>query len=339
MGSDPISFAGGMQSAQDVGMQMTRELRRLLSRDPCLDAQEAGRLWGAMLDDSLDEIEVGALLGVLAAAGETQAELEGLYRATLARMAPWAPSLQGVVSIPAYGRVRGEALWVALAAALLRRFGIPVLVHGVLDSTCGLSAATVLRELGIMPSATLAEAQERLHGGGIAFVPVPLLLPAFAALIALRARLGFENAAHVVSQAIDPTRGGAVRLTFAMEGRASEALDKLDGVAESGAVSLAWSASRSPWHYDLRPRIERLHCGRRETLFEADTREPRIGFVRLDESAHGIADFARRVAAGAMPVPIPALNLVAACLYAVGEAGSMSQAKAVAAIHAGRLAA
>jgi hypothetical protein len=40
-----------------------------------------------------------------------------------------------------------------------------------------------------------------------------------------------------------------------------------------------------------------------------------------------------------VPVPVPALSLVAACLYAVGAAPDFTQAKAIAALHAGRLAA
>jgi hypothetical protein len=36
---------------------------------------------------------------------------------------------------------------------------------------------------------------------------------------------------------------------------------------------------------------------------------------------------------------VPAVNLLAACLYAVGHAPDFSQAKAIAALNAGRLAA
>lgn len=320
-------------------MQITRDLRRLLRRDESLDVDEATRLWGAILDESFDDIEVGAVIGMLAASGETEPELAGLYRATSARLAPWSPALRGIVSIPAYGLMPGEALWVALAASLLRRYGVPVLIHGVLDSPCGLSSARVLRDLGVLPCASLAEADDQLHAGGIAFLPVQLLLPPFAALIALRGRFGIENSAHVVAQAIDPTHGAAVRMSFAMPGRASAALERLDAAVETACISLAWPAGRSPWHYELRPCIERLAEGRREPLFDADTQEARAGFVPLGEDAYAVADWVMRVSHGAVPVPIPALNLVAACLYAVGQAGSLPQAKAVAAIHAGRLAA
>jgi anthranilate phosphoribosyltransferase len=320
-------------------MEITRELRRLMRRDESVDADEATRLWGAILDEALDDLEVGAVIGMLAGSGESDAELAGLYRATSARLAPWSPALRGIVSIPAYGHMPGEALWVALAGALLRRYGVPVLVHGVLDSPCGLSTARVLRDLGVLPCASLAEAGEHLHAGRIAFLPAQLLLPPFAALIALRGRFGIENAAHVVAQAIDPTHGTAVRMTFAMAGRASAALRRLDPEVQTPCVSLDWPAERSPWHYELRPCIERLAEGRRELLFEADTQEARAGFVALEDDAHAVADWVARVCNGAVPVPIPALNLVAACLYAVGQAQSLTQAKAVAAIHAGRLAA
>ncbi|HET7729558.1 MAG TPA: hypothetical protein VFK48_05955 [Usitatibacter sp.] len=319
-------------------MEIDGDLRRLLRRDASMDAREAARVWGAILDAGVDDIEVGAAVAVLALTGETEAELAGLHRAVMERRAPWSPGARGVIAIPAYGLVPGEAAWIALVAMLLRRFDVPVAIHGVLDSPCGMSSARVLRELGVLPCASLGEATERLHRGGIAFVPAQLLLPAFARLIGLRARLGMENSAHVVAQAIDPLGEGAIRMTFSLPGGASERLGRLDAVVEGTAVALAWPVGSSTVHVGSRPRIERLHAGRRETLFEADGQEVRHLAAPADD-ARGLGAWTHRVASGTLPVPTPALNLVAACLYAAGHAGTLSQAKAVAAIEAGRLAA
>lgn len=329
-----------MQAANGPGMQITRDLGRLLRRDPALDVESAERLWGAILDGAVDSVEVGAAVAALAVGGEHEAELDGLYRAATARLAPWTPSLRGrAMTVPAYGAMPGEAAWVALIAALLPRFGVPVIVHGVLDSPSGPSAAFVLREMGVLPSASLAEADASLQASGAAFVPVQLLSSAFADLIALRATLGIENSAHVVAQALDITRGMATRITFSHPGTASERLARLDAAAEADAVALEWPLHLSPMQVAARPCIERLHDGSRERLFEADAADGRIGALSLSEAPQAVAEWARRVARGSTPVPIPALNVVAACLYGVGQAGSLAQAKAVAAIQAGRLAA
>jgi anthranilate phosphoribosyltransferase len=323
-------------------MQVTGELRRLLRRDGSspLDEDAAARLWGAILDGSIEGVEIGAIVATLAVAGETPEEIAGLYRAAHERVAHWSPAAGArVVAIPAYGLVPGEALIASLAAALLREFGVPVIVHGILDSPCGISSAYVLRELGVLPCASFAQADEKLAADRIAFLPVQLLSPAFAEILALRGRLGIENTAHLVAQSLDPTRGAATRLSFSVAGTCSERFDELLEQIDGDFVALAWGAGRSPLNLSVRPRIESIRDGDRELLFEADAQETRSAIPVPPEDAQGIARWIQRVTSGAMSIPVPALNLVAACLYAVGQAPDISQAKAIAAINAGRLAA
>ena len=320
-------------------MQFTRDIRRVLQRK-ALDTEAMALLWGAILDGSVDAVEIGAVVGALAAAGETRSELAGLYRAARARLTRWSPPIRtGTVSMAAYGLVPGEAVAVALACALLRRFEIPVVIHGVLDSPCGVSTAYVLRELGVLPCASFAQADEKLAAEGVAFLPGQLVSPAFASLIALRGRLGVENIAHLAAQALDPTQGLATRLTFSADGTLSERFEALAGEADGDSVAARWPAGRSPLNLSIRPRIERIRGGIREVLFEADAQETPTALTRPPDDAPGIAQWVRRATSGAVPFPIPALALASACLYAVGGAPDFSQAKAIAALHAGRVAA
>jgi anthranilate phosphoribosyltransferase len=327
-------------------MELVGDIRRLLRRGNArgvlapLDEEAAARLWGAILDGALDDVEVGAVVGALAVSGETRDEVAGLYHAAQKRMDYWSPELtRRAVAVPAYGLVRGEALIVSLAATLLQRFDIPVIVHGILDSPCGISSACVLRELGVLPCGSFAQADDNLRAGGIAYVPVQLLSSRFAALIALRGRLGIENSAHLVAQALDPTRGAATRLALSMSGAASERFEALALEAEGDLVTLAWPAGRSPANLAIRPRIECIRNGTRELLFEADVQEMRMAIPPPPDDAQGIAQWIQRVATGTLPVPMPAVNLLAACLYAVGHAPDFSQAKAIAALGAARVAA
>ena len=320
-------------------MQFVGDIRKLVQRAP-LDEDAAARLWGAILDEALDDLELGAVLGALGASDATREELMGLYRATEERMdrAPLL-SVARAVAIPAYGLVPGEALMASLAAALLARFEVPVAIHGILDSPSGVSAVCVLRELGVLPCASLAQAEEKLRAERIAFIPAQLLGARFASLIALRGRLGVEGPAHLVAQALDPTNGGAVRLTFSVTGTASEHLDTLATQIDGAFVALTWPSGRSPLSLATRPLIESIREGNREVLFEADVQEMRTAVPQPPEDAQGMARWIKRVMSGAIPVPVPAVNLVAACLYAVGNAPDFTQAKALAAFNAGRLAA
>jgi anthranilate phosphoribosyltransferase len=322
-------------------MQFTSDIRRLLQRGDVasLDTEGATRIWGAILDDAVEGVEIGAIVAALAVAGETHEEIAGLHRAAHERLAHWSPPGSRAVAIPAYGLVPGEALIASLAAALLAKFGVTVIVHGILDSPCGISSARVLRELGVLPCTSFAQADEQLANERIAFLPVQLLSPAFAKILALRGRLGIENTAHLVAQALDPTRGAATRLTFCVAGTRSERFDAFATRIDGDSVALAWGTGRSPLNLSVRPRIERIAGGDRELLFDADAQETRSAIPVPPEDAAGIARWIQRVTHGSVAIPVPALNLVAACLYAVGQASDISQAKAIAAINAGRLAA
>lgn len=320
-------------------MELTGLIRRALVRDRArpLDAESACRLWSALLDGALDDLEVGAIVAALAVAGETGDELTGLRRAAQSRLVRWSgASREGIVSIPAYGRFAGEAAIVALAASLLPRFDLRVVVHGVLDAPRGLSCARVLRELGVMPSASLAQAEAELASRSIALLPIQLMSPAFARLLALRSRLGIENCAHRVAQLLDPTHGQALRVVLDAEG-ACGGPDALVTALEGDALVLTWSGAQPPSTFALRPRIERAQGGRRERLFEADSRD--MPAVPLPGDAAGLAAIVRDITTGRAPVPVAALNLVAACLYASGRAPDLARAKAAAAVAGGRLAA
>jgi len=324
-------------------MELTADIRRLLHRTPAkerLDVAAAARLWGALLDEALDDVEVGAIVGALAVCGETTEELMGLYQATQTRFARW-PDATGdaIVSIPAYGLFAGECHIVALAAMLLRRFDLRVLVHGVLDAPCGLSCARVLRELEVMPSASLAQAANELATRAVAFVPVQLLSPPFARLLALRARLGIENSAHLVAQLVDPTQGRATRLVMNACGAQRARLDALVKAVDEDALMLTWPGDDPPESLALRPRIERCHAGEREVLFAADGPDLRAASLPAIEDAPAAAAMVRAMATGRAPVPVPALNLAAACLYAAGRAPDFARAKAAVAVGCGRLAA
>jgi anthranilate phosphoribosyltransferase len=312
-------------------------LRRRRSDNAGLDAREAQRLWGAILDEALDAVEVGAILGALAATGETFDELLGLQRAVHERMRRWQPALDArAVAIAAYGGLGGEAAIVALTAMLLRRFGVPVILHGPLESGCGLSAACVLRKLGVPPSGSLAHAEALLGESRIAYVPVQLFAPRFAWMLAARARLGVDNAAHAVGPTLDPLRGAAARVILAAG--ADESVEALAENTPGDFVSLRWREAAEAT-LARRPGIACVRESGRLTLFEADAQDMRSATALPPPDAEGTARWIERVVAGAAPVPVAALAIVAACLYAVGRASGLNEAKAMAAYHAARLAA
>jgi anthranilate phosphoribosyltransferase len=89
-----------------------------------------------------------------------------------------------------------------------------------------------------------------------------------------------------------------------------------------------------------RPQIEFFHDGQHQILFEAE-----IGPFR---SLQGLPErwevgdtvgWIRQTMAGKLPIPYPIVNQLACCLYACGYTEDMNQAKAIAAVETGSLAA
>ena len=105
------------------------------------------------------------------------------------------------IILPSYGGARQRPNLLPLLALLLQRFGVPVLMHGMLTGSGRVASVYILRELGIMPCANMAQAQDGLDNEGIAFVPTALLAPGLAELLSLRARLGVRSSAHSIRSA------------------------------------------------------------------------------------------------------------------------------------------
>lgn len=321
-------------------MEFTASIRQVVMRGrgaAALDANASRHLWAGLLDGALDETEVAAVVAAYAVCAESGEELIGAFGATQSRLARWTPPGE-VVTIPAYGWFPGEAAMVALIAVLLRHLELRVAVHGVLDSPCGVSCARVLRELGVMPSASLAQATHDLAQQSMAFLPVQLLSPALARVLALRSRLGVDTLAHRVAQALDPAHGSTMRIVPNAESLGGRAMPALIESLEGNVLSLTWSGARPPSTLALRPRIARMRSGIEEVLFEADAHEISAA-LPLPEDAIGVAALVSAIATGRAPVPAPALNLLAACLYATGRAPDLARAKAAAAVAGCRLAA
>lgn len=316
---------------------------RPAAQDPgaFLDVEEAQRLFGAVLDDAVPDIELGALLSSLALAGESTDELLGLQRALADRCVRWSSQpARRPIAIALYGLFPGEAILAALLAMFLRRFDVPVVLHGPLDSPNGLSAAVLLRELDVLPCSGIAQAEAELASLGIVFLPSQLLSSAFATMLALRARLGTPNAAHFAAQAIDPGGAGSVRIGMAIAATTTDRLQGLHKAVEGDALVLAWPAGKSPANLAFRPRITRVRDGVCEPLFDCEAAEHAGGIPAsaLDNPV-AAAQWIRAVATRATPVPVPLVNLAAACIYATGLTPDFAQAKAITALHAGRLAA
>lgn len=307
-----------------------------------LSEYDAYQLFGAVLDGGVPELELGAVLLALRVKSESLTELLGFCRALdgrLSRLRAPAGNPMPVV-VPSYNGAREQPNLLPLLALLLQRFGVPVLVHGVLNGSGCIASAYIFRELGVMPCATPAQAQDALDASGIAFVPTAVLAPGLAATLSLRGRLGVRSIAHVVAKLIDPFGGESLRLVSA---RHPSLLETLRGaLVETGANALLLRSTEGEPFADpkCRPQLEHVCNGEVRVLFEAEAGP--LTFAPAQSpgvDAVATAAWIRHALAGEVPIPLPLVNQLACCLFAAGYAGDMNQAKAIVAVETGSLAA
>ncbi len=315
--------------------------------DPMAEA-EAFDLFSAMLDGGMPEMELGAILTALALKPLAAEELSGFYRSARGRLnrlsAPSSARLPlRPLVIPSYHGTLEQPNLMPLIALLANHFGVPVIIHGPLEGHGRIGSVSIFRELGVLPCATLKDAQAELAEGRIAYVPTALIAPALMQLIALRNRLGFENCAHAVASLIDPFDGLGLKLLPTDDDAQSTSIGRV--LLEHGDSALLFHGAEGEAYADprQRPAIEYFSDGTHETLFEAGPlraaanglRSPRLpGYADAKSTARWIRD----ALVGKEPLPPPITNLLACCLFGAGYTDDFNQAKAIVAVRTHSLA-
>ena len=319
-------------------MIVARALKMLAGRhaeEHDLAEIDAFELFSAMLDGGIAEIELGAGLAALAMKQLAPTEIAGFRRALQGRLNRLsAPSTARTVVIPSYGGARARANLMPLLALMLARFGVPVLVHGPLEAHGRVASAAVFRELGILPCASLREAQAALETSRLAFVPTALLSAALAQLLALRARLGVPNCAHHVARLADPFGGEGLKLVPAADDAERDAFAAALAMHHEHALLFHGAEGEAYADPLRRPAIVYFRSGEPTLLFDAEavSAVTHAGHLPEQAEAKGAAQWISLVLAGKVPTPPPIANLLACCLYGTGFASDLHQSKALVAV-------
>jgi len=305
-----------------------------------LDEQDAYRLFSALLDVGVPDIEMGALLTALRMKSESLSELLGFHRALTERQYTLEPPRSEIwpLVIPSYSGARDKLNLLPLLALMARHFGIPVLVHGTLEGYGRVASAYIFRELGIMPCTSLSQTQKALDSERLAFVPTAVLAPGLTTLLQLRGRLGVRNSAHVLVKLLDPFHGRSIRLVSASHAEHLMRLREFLRVSNANALLLRATEGEPFADPARRPRLELFREGESRVLFEAESETVKntLGTVKTINAADTAA-WIRQALAGDIPLPLPLVNQLACCLYACGYTDELNQAKAIAAVSSGTL--
>lgn len=308
-------------------------LLRSIGAGEGLSHAEARRLGAALFDGGVPELETAAFLVAL---NQNEPGLDawlGLHAALAERLPEFvapAGAFRPVV-LPAYHGVRAHPHLTPLLALLLKSFGIPVLIHGVLEGGGGTAAAYVLRELGIFPCATVSRVNQTLAGEGIAFAPAALLSPGLAALLALRARLGIDGWAARLAGLSDLFGPESMRVVPAhQDGELPSMRETLEALG--GSALLLQGCEGEAFADPLqRPDMWLIQDGKSQRVYEAQPVAAPANLPPADARATGawIAGILR----DGLPLPLPVRNQLAVCLYAAGYTEDLNQARAITAIH------
>lgn len=294
---------------------------------------EARALGAALLDGGVPELETAAFLIAFNQHAPGLDAWLGLHAALAERLpaltAPPGPFR--TVVLPAYHGVREHPHLTPLLALLLKCFGIPVLLHGVLEGGGGTAAAYVLRELGIMPSSTAAQVNAQLQDGGIAFAPVALLSPGLAALLALRSRLGIDGWVTRLAMLADVAGPNSMRVTPMPT--AAHLSDMRSVLEALGGHALLLEGCEGEAFADplQRPDMVLVQDGQSMRVYEAQSM-PSVQAKLPELDARATGAWIDQVMREQLPLPLPIRNQLAVCLYAAGYTEDLNQARAITAL-------
>ena len=188
-------------------------LKRILEARETLSREDARALLHYILEQAQSptpqlEFRIAALLGALAARGETTAELAGFVDAFRANASPMpldpAERATLVDTCGTGGDLSGTFNISTAAALVAAAAGARVAKHGnrAVTSKCG--SADVLEALGIRVDLTPEAAADALRTHGFAFLSAPLHQPAMKAIMPIRRALGVRTAFNILGPMSNP---------------------------------------------------------------------------------------------------------------------------------------
>lgn len=294
-----------------------------------LPPEEAARVFGALLDGRLPELEAGAFLVAWRMKTESAAEYRGMYQALRERVEPLAYDGAPAVLLPSYNGARRLANLTPLLALALRELGLGVLLHGPRAVSGRVASADILPLLDVPVAVTRAQAQHELRAGGIVFADIAALSPQLDRVMRFRERLGLRNAAHTLVKMTDFLGGAGLPLASMTHpeyiATAREFFRDIDGQA----LVFRGLEGEPVAHPGRCPDIFRVGRGSDELLVAQGVG---VDAAQLDLpaaiDAQCTAQWTREVLAGQRTLPAPLRELLACCLLATRQAETLGAARA-----------
>lgn len=184
---------------------MRAYLTRLVRRET-LSQADARSLMDALVSDTWEPAQVGALFGLLRGRGETAEEIAGFAESLRAR-ARGVQAPDDAVDTAGTGGDGARTYNVSTAAALLAASaGIPVVKHGNRAVSSRSGSADVLEALGIPVGLEPNEAEAEVRARGFVFLFAPNYHPALGRLQEVRRSLGIPTVMNLLGPLVNPAQ-------------------------------------------------------------------------------------------------------------------------------------
>ncbi|WP_296260303.1 MULTISPECIES: glycosyl transferase family protein [unclassified Pseudomonas] len=168
-----------------------------------LTREEAREAMGMVLDEKVEDTQLGAFLMLLRHKEESAEELAGFTEAVRERLT--APPLAVDIDWPSYAGKKRHLPWYLLAAKCLAQNGVRVLMHGGGAHTAGrLYSEQLLELLGIPLCRNWQSVGNALEMQSIAFIPLGDWAPQLQRMIDLRNTLGLRSPIHSLARVLNP---------------------------------------------------------------------------------------------------------------------------------------
>jgi anthranilate phosphoribosyltransferase len=168
-----------------------------------LTREEAREAMGMLLDEKVEDTQLGAFLMLLRHKEESAEELAGFTEAVRERL--HAPALKVDIDWPTYAGKKRHLPWYLLAAKCLAQNGVRVLMHGGGAHTAGrLYSEQLLELLGIPLCRNWQAVGTALEQHNLAFIPLGDWAPQLQRMIDLRNILGLRSPIHSLARALNP---------------------------------------------------------------------------------------------------------------------------------------
>ncbi len=296
-------------------IKIIKEIGRGKNAARDLNSDDARALFAAMLAGEVPDLQLGAVLIALRVKGESLEELAGFLDACEASYPHLAaPAGTTPLVIPAYNGARQLPNLTPLLAHLVAREGVPVLVQGVTRDAGRVSTCEVFEAMGITPARTHEEAQEQLAARKLAFIPLDVIAPSLARVLALRREIGVRSSGHTLAKMLQPFTTKAVRLVSVTHPDYLTRMREFFTRHSGGALLLRGAEGEAVAHPRREPIIE--YCdGKSAYTWRAGAEEN----PALPESrdAAVTAAWIAEVLAGSRAAPAAIVHQVECCLRAV----------------------